>query len=64
MNNFVIKLPETFSVALAVLCNHYGVGEERVRRLKEDGYNPDNVQDIVNDLVKIMEKAEKYDGGD
>lgn len=63
MNNFVVQLPESFSVAMAVLANYYGVDPERREKLKNDGYDPDEIQDIVNDLVKLIGKAKQYDKG-
>ena len=50
-----------FGVALAVFAGVYGSGAERFRKLEEDGYNSDRVQDCVNELCKLIEK---YGGDD
>ena len=49
-------LPNPVGVAFMVLAGLYGNGEERVRRLEEDGYDYDTVQNCVNDLVELIEK--------
>ena len=51
----------SFGGALAVLCGVYGSGSERFRKLEEDGYNSDEVQECVNDLIKLINK---YGGND
>lgn len=52
----MLQLPETVGVAIAVWCGHYGVSPERERLLAEDGYNPEKIQDCVNDIGKLVEK--------
>lgn len=55
-----INLPETISVALLVIGGEFGNGEERKKKLKENGYNYNEVQECVNMLVPILNKY----GGD
>ena len=40
------------AVARDVLNGRYGDGEERIRRLKAAGYDPNAIQRIVNQMVK------------
>ena len=40
------------AVAYDVLDGRYGNGDERIRRLRLAGYNPNTIQNIVNQLVK------------
>lgn len=47
-----MKARTNHEAALAVLRGEYGNGEERRRRLWEDGFDYDAVQSIVNALVK------------
>lgn len=56
IETYAIQFTPTLSIALEVLCNLYGTGDERIRRLKEEGYDPQKVQNCVNDLLKLMEK--------
>ena len=44
-------------IVLAVLKNSYGTGENRVRNLKAAGYNPDSVQDKINQLYRVCAKV-------
>lgn len=50
------KIPETLSAAFMVLSGEYGINEERVNKLKKDGYDPVKVQKCVNDLITIIYK--------
>ena len=45
-------MKSNYEVALDVLAGKYGNGEERKKKLRNEGYNPDAVQSIVNALVK------------
>lgn len=56
MTSLVINLPETFSISLLVIAGAYGNGTERKEKLKKDGYDPDKVQNCVNDLLPIIKK--------
>lgn len=56
MNSFIMELPETVVTALAVICGHYGNGEERKELLDSDGYDYNTVQSCVNDLLGVIEK--------
>lgn len=47
-----MKPKTNHEAALAVLRGEYGNGEERRRRLWEDGFDYNAVQSIVNALVK------------
>lgn len=52
----VVKLPTTFAGAILVISGMYGNGEERKTALKKDGFNPEEVQKAVNDLLPIINK--------
>lgn len=52
----MLQLPEVVGVAIAVWCGHYGVSPDRERLLTEDGYNPEKIQQCVNDIGKLVEK--------
>lgn len=47
-------------VVSEVLAGKYGTGEERVARLKADGYDPESVQRKVNELYAIGLSCKKY----
>lgn len=47
-------------VVSEVLAGRYGIGADRVARLKADGYDPENVQDKVNELYGIGQSCKKY----
>lgn len=51
----------SFGGALAVLAGVYGSGKERFEKLEKDGYNSEEVQDCVNDLINLIIK---YGGND
>ena len=42
--------PASPSIVLAVLKNEYGIGDERINRLRADGYDPTDVQNTINRL--------------
>lgn len=46
-----------------VLDNKYGIGIERVNKLREVGYDPDSVQNKVNELYAIALSCKKYTEG-
>lgn len=52
----VVKLPTTVAGAILVIGGLYGNGEERKASLKKDGFNPEEVQKAVNDLLPIINK--------
>lgn len=56
METILLKLPNTVSVALMVIAGNYGNGNDRVKKLKAEGYNYTKVQNCVNELLNIMEK--------
>ena len=51
-----IELPETVAVALLVIGGKYGNGQERTDALTAAGYDYNQVQKCVNELVKVVEK--------
>ena len=51
-----IKVPSTFLVALDVIAGDYGVGEERKRKLKSNGYDVQRVQRCVNEIMSIFDR--------
>lgn len=51
-----VKLPTTVAGAILVIGGMYGNGEDRKTALKKDGFNPEEVQKAVNDLLPIINK--------
>ena len=52
-------------IAVEVICGKWGNGNERVVNLVNAGYNPTNIQKIVNQIAHDMveyEQAEKHYG--
>lgn len=49
--------PADPTVVSQVLMNRYGTGEDRVKNLKADGYDPKSVQSKINELYVIAEKC-------
>lgn len=50
------NLPETVSVSFLVIAGQFGNGEDRKQRLKKAGYNAEEVQKCVNDLLPILNR--------
>lgn len=50
------SLPTTVAVAILVIGGNYGNGSDRIKRLKEDGFDPVKVQKCVNDLLPIIKR--------
>lgn len=51
-----IELPENVAAALLVIAGKYGNGNERINALITDGYDYNQVQQCVNELMKVIEK--------
>ena len=51
-----VKVPSTFIVAMDVIVGDYGVGEERKRKLKSNGYDAQRVQQCVNEIMRIFDR--------
>ena len=47
-----ITLPGAFGVAIMVIAGEYGKGDERKKKLENDGFNYSEVQKCVNQLMK------------
>ena len=56
LHTAVVKLPTTVAGAILVIAGMYGNGEDRKTALKKDGFNPEEVQKAVNDLLPIINK--------
>ncbi len=56
LETVIVKLPAAISGAILVIGGMYGNGEERKTVLKKDGFNPEEVQKAVNDLLPIINK--------
>lgn len=50
------SLPTTVALAILVIGGNYGNGSDRIKRLKEDGFDPVKVQKCVNDLLPIIKR--------
>ena len=57
---FSLPVPD---VCLLVLSGFYGIGEERVRRLTEAGYDFQSVQSMINTLYGIAISCKTYMNG-
>lgn len=53
---YPLTIPETVGVAFRVIAGDYGNGEERKRKLANDGYDVQRVQRCVNELMGIFSK--------
>ena len=56
METILIELTPVVSIAMEVIAGKYGNGEERIRKLKSEGYDAEKVQRCVNDNMAIMER--------
>lgn len=56
METILIELTPVVSIAVEVIAGKYGNGEERIRKLKSEGYDAEKVQRCVNDIMAIMER--------
>ena len=56
MESYFFRVPPIVSVAFEVLCGMYGTNEDRKKKLEADGYNYNQVQSCVNELVKLLNK--------
>ena len=52
--------PADPEIVAEVLAGRYGIGDERVRRLREAGYDPAKVQDMINTLYGTALSCRKY----
>lgn len=52
----LLSVPAVVGAALLVIAGEYGNGEERVERLREDGFDYDTVQTCVNELLPIIKE--------
>lgn len=48
-------------IAVEVICGKWGNGDERIVRLVNAGYNPSNVQAIVNQIAHDIQQFDKPD---
>lgn len=53
---YMIEVTPIVAVALEVIAGKYGTGDERIEKLKGEGYDPAIIQGAVNDLLGVMEK--------
>ena len=56
MECIMVELPPIVSVAFEVIGGKYGNGDERIRKLKSEGYDANLVQNCVNDILNIMKR--------
>lgn len=55
----MIDVPVKIAVAILVLAGRYGNGEERRKKLEEEGFNYKEIQNIVNELYPYVEEENK-----
>lgn len=46
-------------IAVEVICGKWGNGDERIVRLVNAGYNPSNVQAIVNQIARDIQQFDE-----
>lgn len=51
------EVPEEFFIALCVWAGQYGNGQERTTNLKNDGYDPEHIQHIVNMIGEVFKEC-------
>lgn len=56
MDVCAINLSRTVSVSLLIIAGLFGNGEERKNKLTKAGYDPNVVQECVNELLPIIKK--------
>ena len=56
MNGILIELTPIVSIAMEVIAGKWGNGEERIKKLSEEGYDVEKVQRCVNDLLAISKR--------
>ncbi|MBR2500096.1 MAG: hypothetical protein IKB60_03350 [Clostridia bacterium] len=56
MNGILIELTPVVSIAMEVIAGKWGNGEERIKKLKSEGYDAEQIQMCVNDLMSVMER--------
>lgn len=56
--------PADPSVVLDVLKNNYGIGQERIDKLREAGYDPTDVQNTINRIYGVAAKVKQDIGKD
>ena len=56
MNGIMIELTPIVSIAMEVIAGKWGNGEERIKKLSEEGYDVEKVQRCVNDLLAISKR--------
>lgn len=56
MNGILIELTPVVSIAMEVIAGKWGNGEERIKKLKGEGYDAEKIQRCVNDLMSVMER--------
>ena len=52
----MIDVPEKIAAAILVLAGKYGNGEERRKKLEEEGFDYKEIQRIVNDLYPYVKE--------
>lgn len=53
---YMMEVPEIVSVAFRVMSGEFSTGSDRVNALVAAGYDPNQVQKCVNDLVEYLQK--------
>lgn len=51
-----ISLSGSFGAAILVIAGEYGTGDERKKKLENEGFNYTEVQKCVNELLPILNK--------
>lgn len=53
----ILNLPEKLGVSLLVINGYYGNGTDRTANLIKDGYEPTEIQSLVNKLLPIYNES-------
>lgn len=56
MTTYMIEVTPIVAVALEVIAGRYGTGDERIAKLRAEGYDPSVIQGAVNDLLGVLDK--------
>lgn len=53
--SYILEIPPVVAVAMRVISGEYGNGQDRIDALKRDGYDPEVIQNCVNELISLFQ---------